>query len=640
MAISGAEAREQAKRTSAEPDRAAPPSPAPAADALAAPGTLLGALTPAAAPPAAAGAPSVLEIPAGKPALHSEAPATPRPGIIRSAIQGFNRLLSLTILASLTRRIVVLNLAALAALVSAILYLNTWRAGLIDARVQSLRVQGEIIAGAIASSATVDSDVITVDPDRFLQLQSGEVTPLSFFDPALEFPINPERVAPLLRNLVTPTGTRARIYDSGGLLILDSTNIYARGDVIEAPAATGEGETSFFLVAWWDEFFRWLRAGEFPLYQEYPGDQGNKYPEVVAAFDGKPASITRVDMSSRLVVSVAVPIKRVNVTVGVLLLSTNPGEIDNIVESERWGILMIFLVAAAITFLLSLLMAGTIAGPMRRLSAAAKRVETSMTAREQIPAMSDRTDEIGHLAASLRSMTNALYNRIEAIEKFAADVSHELKNPLTSLRSAVETLPRARSDADRARLAEIIKHDVRRIDRLISDISSASRLDAELAREAIEIVDLRRLLETIVAIQNEVATLRGARVLLIGVGAAHAPTVRGQDTRLAQIFTNLIDNAVSFTPDGGTVTVRLVVRAATVCVEVMDEGPGIRGDISRVFTRFYTDRPEGESFGNHSGLGLAISKQIVEAHKGKIDAGNRKGTPGAIFTVTLPRAAH
>jgi two-component system sensor histidine kinase ChvG len=402
-----------------------------------------------------------------------------------------------------------------------------------------------------------------------------------------------------------------------------------------AAADTGSG---FFLIEWWDEFFRWMRAGEFPLYQEYAGDQGTRYPEVSAAFSGRSASITRVDMQSRLVVSVAVPIKRGTATVGALLLSTNPGEIDDIVESERWSILRIALVAVAISGVLSLLLAGTIAGPVRRLAAAAQRVEASVSAREEIPDMSDRTDEIGHLAASLRSMTNSLFNRIEGIERFAADVAHELKNPLTSLRSAVETLPRAKTEADRTRLADIIKHDVRRIDRLISDISSASRLDAELAREGNELINLRKLLETIVSIQNDVAADREAKVVLVNPRSSYLPLVRGQDMRLAQVFTNLIDNAVSFSPKGGTVTVKFIVREEAVCVEVADEGPGIQGDFKRIFTRFYTDRPDGEGFGNHSGLGLAISKQIVEAHGGEIEVANRQTGTGAIFSVHLPRA--
>ena len=235
-----------------------------------------------------------------------------------------------------------------------------------------------------------------------------------------------------------------------------------------------------------------MPGDDFPPYQEYGADEGTRYPEVAAALSGAPADVVRVDARHQLVISVAVPVQRVRATVGVLLLSTQPGEIDSIVATERWGILRIALVAAAVTIILSLLLAGTIAGPLRRLSEAAEKVQTSMTSRAEIPDFTDRTDEVGHLSRALRSMTSALYNRIEAIERFAADVAHELKNPLTSLRSAVETLPRAKRAEDRERLNAIIQHDVRRLDRLISDISNASRLDAELARESAERVDIEQ----------------------------------------------------------------------------------------------------------------------------------------------------
>src|SRR5690606_24351283 len=244
---------------------------------------------------------------------------------------------------------------------------------------------------------------------------------------------------------------------------------------------------------------------DFPLYQEYGADEGKKYPEVAAALTGAPTAIVRVDSRHQLVVSVAVPVQRVRATVGVLLLSTQPGDIDQIDTAERWGILRIALVAAAVTIILSLLLAGTIAGPLRRLAAAAEKVQMSMTSRAEIPDFSDRADEVGHLSRALRSMTSALYNRMEAIERFAADVAHELKNPLSSLRSAVETLPRAKRAEDRVRLNAIILHDVRRLDRLISDISNASRIDAELARQTAEPVDVEGLLEAMVSIQADLA---------------------------------------------------------------------------------------------------------------------------------------
>ncbi|MCW5720504.1 MAG: sensor histidine kinase [Devosia sp.] len=547
------------------------------------------------------------------------------------------RFLDFTIFSSLTRRIVVLNLAGLLVLVVGILYLNQWRAGLIDARVQSLRVQGEIIAAAIAASATVDSDVISINPDRLLELQAGNVSPLSYFDPSLEFPINPERVAPLLRNLITPTRTRARIYDQGGLLILDSENIYARGEVIRQSIDTS-GQSSFFLLDWWNAIVSWAPGDNFSKYQEYGADEGTRYPEVASALQGAPADFVRVDDHNQLVVSVAVPVQRMRAVVGAILLSTAPGDIDSVVAQERWSILRIALIATAVQIVLSLLLAGTIAGPMRRLSAAAERVQTAGNARAEIPDLTDRPDEIGHLSGALRRMTDALYNRIEAIERFAADVAHELKNPLTSLRSAVETLPLAKRQEDRDRLNAIIQHDVKRLDRLITDISSASRLDAELARESAEKVDVEKLAEAMVAIQKDIAAGRDVDVV-IGKRSGRGPTIiNGHESRLAQVFANLIDNAVSFSPPGGTVTVSVSTDTDAITVTVADEGPGITGDVGRIFQRFYTDRPDSESFGNHSGLGLSISKQIVDAHKGTIKAQNRLDRSGAMFTIVLPRA--
>ncbi|RDE09389.1 stimulus-sensing domain-containing protein [Pelagibacterium lacus] len=553
--------------------------------------------------------------------------------------RAIGRAINFTFFSSLTRRIVILNLVALAALVAGIMYLNSFRSGLIDVRVSALRVQGEIIAAAIAASATADSETITVNPDRLLELYMGEyASPYALFDPSLEFPINPERVAPLLRNLVTPTRTRARIYDRDGMLILDSNNIYASGEILRQATPAAEPRDTPFFFAVWNWFGRLLRGGDYPLYQDYAAHEGLNYPEVAAALGAAPADIVRVDARGQLVVSVAVPIQRQRNVVGALLLSTSPGEIDAIVAQERWSILRLSFVAALVTGTLSALMASTIAGPMRRLSAAAERVQTTITARAEIPDYTERSDEIGHLSGALRAMTNALYNRIEAIERFAADVAHELKNPLTSLRSAIETLPLARTEADRQRLVDIIQHDVRRLDRLISDISNASRIDAELARENTETVNLAELGAAIVAIQADLAANHGVTVHLAVAPSRHAPLVKGHDTRLAQVFTNLIDNAVSFSPEGGTVTVRIGTDSESVWVAVEDEGRGIEGDSEKVFQRFYTDRPEGESFGDHSGLGLSISRQIAQAHQGTLDADNRSDATGAVFTLKLPRA--
>jgi two-component system sensor histidine kinase ChvG len=264
--------------------------------------------------------------------------------------------------------------------------------------------------------------------------------------------------------------------------------------------------------------------------------------------------------------------------------------------------------------------------------------------RAEIPDLGNRKDEIGHLARVLSDMTNALYKRMEAIEGFAADVSHELKNPLTSLRSAVETLPIAKNDEQRGRLLNVIKHDVKRLDRLISDISDASRLDAELAREETEPVNISKLLETVVSIARETRVQNKRQIQLtleprrFGKDAFY---VLGHDSRLGQVFNNLIDNALSFSPPEGSVRIRAWREPTSIGVTVDDDGPGIRAEnVESIFERFYTDRPEADEFGQNSGLGLAITRQIVEAHRGTIHAENRKRADGSVegarFTVILP----
>jgi two-component system sensor histidine kinase ChvG len=564
--------------------------------------------------------------------------------------RGLGGLLSTYVFSSVTRRILVLNLVGLLALVSGTLYLNQFRAGLIDARVESLLIQGEIIAAAIAASATVETDTISVDPERLLELQAGEsVSPIDQGVHALDFPINPERVAPILRRLISPTKTRARIYDRDGLLLLDSRHLYSRGQILRFDLPPPQESAPGPLERIWERLKAWTLHGDLPVYKEIGGSNGKEYPEVERAVSGAPASVVRVNDKGELIVSVAVPIQRFRAVLGALLLSTQGGDIDSILRAERLGIVRVFLVSAGVMAVLSILMAGTIAGPIRRLAAAAERVRRGVRGRHAIPSFDDRQDEIGHLGRALKEMTEALYNRIDAIEAFAADVAHELKNPLTSLRSAVETLPRAKTDESRERLLGIIQHDVRRLDRLISDISDASRLDAELARRDAEPVDLVALLEAVVEMQRQIARSSGISIALkvdmkTARGGRDAYLVNGHDSRLGQVFTNLLDNARSFSPKGSTITVTARRREGEVEVIVDDQGQGITAEkVERIFERFYTDRPEIDGFGDNSGLGLSISRQIIEAHDGTISAENRTVSDdgavhvaGARFIVRLP----
>jgi two-component system sensor histidine kinase ChvG len=558
------------------------------------------------------------------------------------------RFLGHHIFSSLTRRILFLNLAGLAVLVIGILYLNTFRDGLIDARVESLMTQGEIIAGAIAASATVETDSLIIDPEKLLELQAGESAgPGSDQLDNLDFPINPERVAPVLRRLISPTRTRARIYDRDANLLLDSRHLYSRGQILRYDLPPVDEETPSILERVERFVFGLFRNKALPVYHEQPGGNGAAFPEVMKALTGSPSTIVRISEQGEQIVSVAVPIQRFRAVLGVLMLSTEGGDIDKIVTNERKAILRVFGIAAFVTALLSLLLASTIANPLRRLSAAAIRVRRGVKNREEIPDFSDRQDEIGNLSIAVRDMTNALYARIDAIESFAADVSHELKNPLTSLRSAVETLPLAKNDNSRSRLMEIIQHDVRRLDRLITDISDASRLDAELAREDAGKVDLKKFITDLVAVSREMT--RNKKEVEIIFSAAKLPQgaksyeVVGHDLRIGQVITNLIENARSFVPDEhGRITISLARIGKFNIVTIDDNGPGIRAEqIDRIFERFYTDRPSSEAFGQNSGLGLSISRQIVEAHGGTLTAENIPGTKpgeirGARFVVTLP----
>jgi two-component system sensor histidine kinase ChvG len=576
-----------------------------------------------------------------------DASARAAPAARRNVIRRTWRFFVAQIFSSLTRRIVFLNVAGLLALVIGILYLSQFRAGLIDARVQSLLVQGDIIAGAIAASATVETDAITIDPDKLLELQMGESYGPADEYGALEFPINPERVAPVLRRLVSPTNTRARIYDKDGGLLLDSRSLYGRGDVLRFDLPSPMAEKPGFVERTWIIVRTWLGRGDLPLYKELGPENGRGYPEVGMALAGQKASMVRVNDRGEAIVSVSVPVQRFRAVRGALLLSTQGGEIDQAVEAERLAIVKIFLIAAGVMVVLSVLLAGTIAGPVRRLADGAERVRRRIRSRVEIPDFTHRRDEIGHLSGTLRDMTNALYRRIEAIESFAADVAHELKNPLTSLRSAVETLPLAKTEESRKRLMAVIQHDVRRLDRLISDISDASRLDAELQRQDAAPIDLIKLLTTVVTVANEVRRDDGVTIRLSFEGDARQLTVPGHDSRIGQVIDNLMANARSFSPEGGAVRVTCRRLRNEVEIVVDDDGPGIRSDaLERIFERFYTDRPEEQGFGQNSGLGLSISTQIIEAHGGKIWAENRVAVGGeaeprvlgARFIVRLPAA--
>jgi two-component system sensor histidine kinase ChvG len=361
--------------------------------------------------------------------------------------------------------------------------------------------------------------------------------------------------------------------------------------------------------------------------QEYPTGQqtmrsGYLYPDVAIAIEGEISTSSWLNNNS-LLLSAAVPVRNMDRVMGMVYLTRDGTPLNQAIRQTQRDIVFAFFIALGVTFLLSLYLTGVIARPLKRLSNAANQVQRNLGRGADIPDLSKRKDEIGDLSLAFKSMTDALANRLDSIEHFAADVAHELKNPLTSLRSAVETVSIVKNEEDRNRLLAVIIHDVERLDRLITDISKSSRLDAELSREDMDVIDLKSLLQDLCAYYN----------CQLNLPNHEAIKVRGVEIRLGQVFENLLSNAKSFSDK---IEITVEKQGVNWHLMVEDEGPGIpENKLNAIFDRFYTERPEGESFGNHSGLGLAICKQIIDAHDGQIYAENRENAKGARFTVIL-----
>lgn len=495
----------------------------------------------------------------------------------------------------LTRRILAINAVALGILVGGVLYLDRFEAGLIEARGDALMTQGEIIAGALAEAATSGPQAARIKLDLANQI---------------------------LRRLVVPTNTRARLFGAGGQLVADSRRLLPAQQVYirELPPPTPP------VTSWPDRLYEWVAPylssrAALELYVETPRQNARDYKEVLSTLSGSRAFKVRRTDDNHLMLSVALPVQRLKRVLGAFMLSVEATDIDLAVREQRLAILGIFVTALIVTILLSLFLASTIARPVRQLAEAAEKVRRGINRRATVPDFTVRRDEIGDLSGALRDMTEALYDRMDNIEKFAADVAHEIKNPLTSLHSAVETLERTDDPKKRLALARIIGSDVTRLNRLITDISDASRLDAELSRAESKPVDLSHLLTELANFYSSTATADGPQVKLNLDEEGGALEVHGIGRRLGQVFRNIIDNAVSFSPPGGKIEITAQRRENLIEVIIEDEGAGIPAEnMQTVFERFYTSRPEEETFGKHSGLGLSIAKQIVAAHGGTIHA--------------------
>lgn len=560
---------------------------------------------------------------------------------------------------SLARRIFFSNVLGLFVLLGGIFWVSQQHALLITAKRDSLQVQGEIIASAIAASASVATNDITFDPARLQEVGEASVVnrtdAFAAFD-ALELSIRPDRVGPVLRRLVQPVhhSTRARIYDRDGELVVDTHRSLLR------PAdVTGGAEPVRERVrvrTGWTKFLSFFDGTDLPVYHEIGDANGTYYPEVQLALKGqKPPPMLLLSETGHQIVSLAVPIQRRNAALGALLVSTRPGEIDRILARERWIFFSVAVMALLTTMAASMQLTRSIAEPVSRLSAAADQVSKSISARTELPDYSHRQDEVGRMSSAFRRMTSALYQRIEASEKFAADVAHELKNPLTAARSTAESMSYARTPEQREQLAYQIQSELKRLNRLISDVANASRLDAELARQETALVDLGVALKGLVDVLADVHGSDGRNIRLEVVPGPDGDTrltAKVHEGRIGQVVTNLIDNAASFSPENGTVTLRVSRIGSEIELAVEDEGPGIPGDnLEKVFERFYSDRPEKDrTIGKNSGLGLSISREIVRAHGGRIWAENRTSggsnasggaqdaIVGARFVVRLPSA--
>ena len=494
------------------------------------------------------------------------------------------------------------------------LVLNESRRGLVEARLDSLNTQGAFIGNLIAKAATV-----------------GEP------EPQLIAP----RAAQTIQLLFLSRNQRARLFDKDGSLISDSYVIADRIQQANLPPARRPGEQAFH--------WPWDKPREQALEDMHARAVAGLSREVRLAMRGAPVAELRLADDGRRVVSVSIPIQRVQAVLGVLTLEA--GDVDQIVAAQRLALMPFILIAATVTFASSILANILVARPIVRLSRAADAVRMQRVRTMSLPDLADRDDEVGDLTRSLEAMTGALSDRMDAIDRFAADVSHEIKNPLTSIRSAVETLELAPTPQAQARLLPILKHDVGRLDRLITDISNASRLDAELSRDAPRALDIDALLRELTDLYS--ATRREGEAQVAYAGSAAPLMVRGRSGPLSQVFRNLIDNARSFSPAGGTVVLSASRDARKITASVEDSGPGLPSEnLESVFERFYTQRPRNQgtgvqpggaqAFGGHSGLGLSIARQIVDAHGGRIMAENRLGPDGAVtgarFTLVLPEA--
>ncbi len=497
---------------------------------------------------------------------------------------------------SLTSRILFVNVLPLVLLGGGVLYVDSYRKQLLDERFKLALVEAQITAEALAGAS-------------------------------------PQRQDALLIQIGKEQRLRLRVYGPEGNLESDSFELAPPSFDLPETGEVDQSDWALRMDRWFDNV---VGAPSLPDYVEPERQDADAWPELARAREESLTQIVLRDAPDGThVINAAAP---VGLDGDSLLLTRNPVDITESVRQARSTVLVVVLIALLVSTLLSLFLARTIVRPLRELVQAAVRVRQGRDRQVEVPRLPDRRDEIGMLARAISDMTAALRQRIDAVEHFAADVAHEIKNPLASLRSATESLGKVDDPELKAQLLAIATHDVRRIDRLVTEISDASRIDAEMSRTEFEMVDLARLLRTIIASREERDENDGRTIAIeAGESSVH---VSGIPMRLERVIENLLDNAVSFSPRNGVIEAALVQRDGWVTLSICDEGPGIPEEKrEKVFKRFHSDRPEEEDFGNHSGLGLAIARTIAEAHDGTLVATPRPdGESGACLVFGLPMA--
>ena len=519
----------------------------------------------------------------------------------------------------LTLKIWSINIIAIFVVLIAVLHLDRYEDSLIQSELEALEHQAELFANALSEVAVKN-------------------------DPGIHSYLSSIAVQNVINRSALRSPARSRVFDTAGRLLADSQELPGRvPSVITKPLASVFPDIFFqkFFNDFFQQFFNSSIQVRRPINEAHKIQLAHTFPEVISALKGSSIKTVKLRETGESLLTVAVPIQKYKRVLGVLLLSVKDEKVDAAFSSYQKELIIAVVIALVITSALSLYLSRSITKPILSLASAAEKIKNDRSGRSEIPEVSKRDDELGDLSRALIEMTNNLWQRLDAIEKFAADVSHEIKNPLTSIKSAIETATKIKDSGKRDQLLTVILDDVNRLDRLITDISDSSRLDAELSREKFEAIDIESLLLAFYQLRKFQKRFEQKSLTLNIEKGEKQLLILGHESRIVQVIDNIVNNAITFAPVNSNINISVSADTTDVKITIDDEGPGIpENKLDAIFERFYSERPAAEKFGLHSGLGLSICKQIVEAHNGKIFAKNRTGyqndITGARFIITLP----